>query len=91
MQSGIRFPAGLFSRLLSSKLGAAQHANMKELRCNANEGVWRIAFAFDLERKAIILTAGDKAGINQKRLYKKLIAKADKSFDQHLASQERMK
>ena len=72
-------------------LNGSKHANMKELRCNADEGVWRIAFAFDLERKAILLIAGDKAGINQKRFYKKLIAKADKRFDQHLASQERTK
>lgn len=64
---------------------------MKELRCNADDGVWRIAFAFDPERKAILLTAGDKAGINEKRFYKRLIAKADERFDQHLAAQERRK
>lgn len=69
----------------------SKHANMKELRCNADDGVWRIAFAFDPERKAILLTAGDKAGVNEKRFYKKLIAKADDRFDQHLAAQERRK
>jgi hypothetical protein len=64
---------------------------MKELRCTADDGVWRIAFAFDPERKAILLTAGDKAGVNEKRFYKNLIAKADARFDQHLAAQERRK
>ena len=64
---------------------------MKELRCNAGDGVWRIAFAFDPERKAILLTAGDKSGVNEKRFYKKLIAKADERFDHHLAEQERTK
>jgi len=72
-------------------LNGSKHANMKELRCNADDGVWRIAFAFDPERKAILLTAGDKAGVNEKRFYKKLIAKADTRFDQHLAAQERKK
>ena len=71
-------------------LNGSKHANMKELRCNADEGVWRIAFAFDPERKAILLTAGDKA-INQRRFYKNLVAKADKRFDQHLAARERTK
>ena len=64
---------------------------MKELRCNADEGVWRIAFAFDPERKAILLIAGDKAGINQRRFCKNLIANADRRFDQHLAAWERTK
>ena len=72
-------------------LNGSKHSNMKELRCNADDGVWRIAFAFDPERKAILLTAGDKAGVSEKRFYKKLIAKADARFDQHLGSQERRK
>jgi hypothetical protein len=41
-------------------LKGSRHANMKELRFNADGGVWRVAFAFDLERKAILLVAGDK-------------------------------
>ena len=64
---------------------------MKGLRCSADKGVWRIAFAFDPERKAILLTAGDKVGINRKRFYKRLIAKADERFDRHLAAQERVR
>ena len=43
---------------------------MKELRFNANDGVWRIAFAFDPERKAILLVGGDKSGTNEKRFTK---------------------
>ena len=72
-------------------LNGSKHANMKELRCRAGNGVWRIAFAFDPERKAILLTAGDKAGVNKKRFYKKLITKADARFDEHLAAQIRRK
>jgi hypothetical protein len=38
------------------------HANMKELRFKVAHGVWRVAFAFDPERQAILLVAGNKAG-----------------------------
>ena len=40
----------------------SRHANMKELRFDADDGVWRVAFAFDPKRKAILLVAGDKSG-----------------------------
>ena len=36
-------------------LRGSKHANMKELRFDAADGVWRAAFAFDPERKAILL------------------------------------
>jgi len=45
----------------------SRHRNMKELRFNAADGVWRVAFAFDVERRAILLVAGDKSGGSQKR------------------------
>jgi hypothetical protein len=67
-------------------LDGSRHANMKELRFNADDGAWRVAFAFDTERKAILLVAGDKSGVSQKRFYKGLIAKADRRFDEHLAA-----
>lgn len=57
---------------------------MKELRFKAAKGVWRVAFAFDPKRQAILLVAGDKAGTSQKRFYKQLIAKADRRFGEHL-------
>lgn len=43
-------------------LTGSRHANMKELRFDAADGVWRFAFAFDPARKAIILCGGDKSG-----------------------------
>jgi hypothetical protein len=67
-------------------LSGSRHANMKELRFSAADGVWRVAFAFDPERKAMILVAGDKSGGSQKRFYKNLISKADKRLDAHLAA-----
>lgn len=44
-----------------------------------------MAFAFDPARQAVILVAGDKSGVAQKRFYKGLIAKADSRFDEHLS------
>lgn len=67
-------------------LSGSRHANMKELRFNAADGVWRVAFAFDPKRRAIVLVAGDKGGVGQKRFYKALIAKADRRYDDHLAA-----
>ena len=65
-------------------LNGSRHANMKELRFHAADGVWRIAFAFDTRRHAILLVAGDKSGGSEKRFYDELIRKADKRFDAHL-------
>src|SRR6516225_7816766 len=66
-------------------LNDSRHANMKELRFSAIGGEWRVAFAFDPKRKAILLVAGDKSGGGEKRFYRELIRKADDRFDAHLA------
>jgi hypothetical protein len=58
---------------------------MKELRFDAADGVWRVAFAFDPRRRAILLVAGDKSGVSERRFYRQFIAKADQRFDAHLA------
>jgi hypothetical protein len=51
-----------------------------------------VAFAFDPERKAILLVAGNKGGLAKRRFYRDLILVADERFDHHLnalRSQER--
>lgn len=65
-------------------LKGSKHANMKELRFSAADGVWRVAFAFDPKRRAILLVGGDKSGESEGRFYRRLIALADKRFDRHL-------
>lgn len=65
-------------------LEGSKYANMKELRFKTVDGVWRVAYAFDPEQAAILLVAGDKSGVSQKRFYKQLIAKADARFGKHL-------
>jgi hypothetical protein len=71
----------------------SRHANMKELRFDALDGVWRVAFAFDPKRRAIQLIAGDKSGGSERRFYRELIRRADGRFDAHLerVKQEREK
>lgn len=67
-------------------LNGSKHANMKELRVSTMDQELRIAFAFDPERSAILLVGGDKSGVSQKQFYKRLIVKADKLYDAHLAA-----
>ena len=62
----------------------SKYANMKELRFDADDGVWRMAFAFDPDRKAILLVAGDKSGGSEKRFYRELIRKAEIRFASHI-------
>jgi hypothetical protein len=62
------------------------HANMKEIRFQAADGAWRVAFAFDPKRSAILLVAGDKSGSSEKRFYRQLIEIADSRFAAHLTN-----
>lgn len=67
-------------------LKGSRFDNMKEIRFNANDGVWRVAFAFDPSQCAILLVAGDKAGVSETKFYKKLIKEADQRFEAYLQS-----
>lgn len=62
----------------------SRHKTMKELRPGfSGRSELRLLFAFDPERRAIILVAGDKAGA-WRRWYRQSIPKADDLFDEHL-------
>jgi hypothetical protein len=76
----------ILGRPLVDTLAGSRFANMKELRFEADGGVWRVAFAFDPTRAAILLVAGDKKGVAQSRFYDALISRADARFAEHLAS-----
>lgn len=67
-------------------LSGSKYPNMKELRASTATAVIRIAFAFDPERSAIVLCAGDKTGVSQRLFYHGLIAKADPLYRAHLAA-----
>ena len=67
-------------------LKGSEHPNMKELRFAWSGQVWRVAFAFDPKRQAILLVGGDKGGADQRRFYKRLLMLADSRYKDHLAS-----
>ena len=67
-------------------LKGSEHPNMKELRFAWNGQVWRVAFAFDPKREAILLVGGDKGGADQRLFYKRLLMLADSRYKDHLAS-----
>lgn len=76
----------VLGRPWADTLKGSRHANMKELRFNAADGVWRVAFAFDRRRRAVLLVAGDKSGGSEKQFYRELIRKADNRFDRHFGA-----
>lgn len=65
-------------------VNSSKHANMKELRFNADGGVWRVFFAFDPSREAILLVAGNKTKGSEQRFYRKYIGLADSRYDEHV-------
>jgi len=67
----------------------SKHKNMKELRIQNKQRLFRILFAFDPDRKAILLIGGDKRG--DKRFYERMIPLADALFDEHLAKRRKTK
>ena len=56
--------------------------NLKELRVQYRGDPYRILFAFDPKREALLLIGGNKAG--DKRWYKRMIPLAEKIFAAHL-------
>jgi hypothetical protein len=60
----------------------SRHPNMKELRVQSKQRVFRIFFVFDPKREIILLVGGDKRG--GKKFYQKMIPIADRLYDRHL-------
>jgi len=76
-------------RPLVDSVKASRHANMKELRPGSTGRTEiRVLFAFDKERKAILLAGGDKSE-DWKGWYKDNIPIADARFDEHQAGIEK--
>ena len=73
-------------RPTADTLKGSRYANMKELRFFWQGEVWRVAFALDPLRRAILLVGGDKGGADQRRFYKRLINMADERYDDHLGA-----
>lgn len=65
----------------ADSIAHSRHHNMKELRSSG--GHLRVLFAFDRQRRAVLLVGGDKAG-NWKGWYQRSIPRAERLYEQHL-------
>jgi hypothetical protein len=66
----------------SSGIEGSRHSHMRELRVQHEGRPYRILYAFDPRRSAILLLGGDKTG--NKRWYDTYIPVADKLYDTHI-------
>lgn len=64
----------------------SEHPNMKELRVQHGGDAYRILFAWDPRRTAILLMGGRKP---DNRWYKKAVPQADKLYERHLEELKR--
>jgi len=65
----------------------SRHPNMKELRIQHEGRPYRVLYAFDPRRAAILLIGGDKSG--QGRWYETFVPVADRLYDEHLDTLKR--
>lgn len=66
----------------SSDIKGSKHGNMRELRVQLGGQPYRIFYAFDPRRAAILLIGGNKTGDDN--FYDRMIPIADRIYDQHL-------
>jgi hypothetical protein len=65
-----------------SGINGSKHPHMRELRVQHAGRPYRILYAFDPRRAAIMLLGGDKTG--DKRWYEVQVPKADQLYDTHI-------
>lgn len=68
----------------TSGISASKHSHMRELRVQHRGRPYRILFAFDPRRHAILLIGGDKTG--KDRWYEIHVPVADNLYDTHIAT-----
>lgn len=66
----------------SSGIEQSRHSHMRELRIQHGGRPYRVLYAFDPRRVAILLIGGDKTGND--RWYDKYVPLADKIYDEHI-------
>ena len=67
----------------SSGINGSRNDHMRELRVQSHGDPFRVFYAFDPRRSAILLIGGDKTGND--RFYEEMIPVADDLYDQHIA------
>jgi hypothetical protein len=77
------------SRPHADTLKGSRLSNLKELRSKTESHVFRVAFLFDEERRAILLIGGDKKGKNEKRFYRNLIKQAEAIYHRYFDDEGR--
>ena len=73
------------SRPYADTVKNSEYSHMTELRIQSKGSPIRVFFAFDPERKGVLLCAGNKVG-NEKRFYKQMIPIADAEYAAHMDS-----
>ena len=68
----------------SSGITTSKHAHLRELRIQHTGRPYRVLYAFDPRRCAILLLGGDKTG--NPRWYDEQVPRADRLYDEHLAT-----
>lgn len=66
----------------SSAVEQSRHGHMRELRIQHAGRPYRVLYAFDPRRTAVLLVGGDKTG--NKRWYDIHVPRADRLYDEHL-------
>ena len=66
----------------SSGIQGSRHGQMRELRIQHHGRPYRVLYAFDPRRVAILLIGGDKTG--DSRWYERYVPIADRLYDEHL-------
>lgn len=66
----------------SSGISTSKHRHMRELRIQHAGRPYRVLYAFDPRRAAILLLGGDKTG--QDRWYEETVSAADTLYEEHL-------
>lgn len=67
---------------LCSRIRGSRHGHMRELRIQHRGRPYRVLYAFDPRRTAILLIGGEKTGDD--RWYKRFVPVADALYDEHL-------
>ena len=71
----------------SSGIATSRHRHMRELRVQHEGRAYRVLYAFDPRRSAILLLGGDKTGND--RWYEEHVPVADTLYDEYLRELER--
>jgi hypothetical protein len=66
----------------SSGINGSKHSHMRELRIQHHGRPYRVLYAFDPRRMAILLIGGDKTGKDE--WYDKYVPIADRLYDEHI-------